>query len=290
MDYSHKTATFAKIFLVPFGKDKNTLFSLIKNVFLHIIMNKELLITLIKKDLRELQTLTNGFMEMDVYPETIVHLAVDKAQAIADNLQQLQQAQWHAASVSEPVERPAHSSAEQQHNHSSMAVSEHALPIDDASASVVPVSESKPPILDTEPVEKAPLAKEAIPEASENTAVPEPNLDTCKETKNASVNDTVCSRSLFDDYANMPDKSLATAISQKHVADLSKAITLADRFRFKRELFGNDGEKMETVISALNKLGSFKDVEDYLARNLLKWNKESDVVKDFLAIVARKFK
>lgn len=55
-------------------------------------------------------------------------------------------------------------------------------------------------------------------------------------------------------------------------------------------MFGNDGEKMETVISALNKLGSFKDVEDYLARNLLKWNKESDVVKDFLAIVARKFK
>ena len=43
-------------------------------------MNKDTLIALIEKDIAELQTLTQGFAEMETFPQPLIDLAVTKVE------------------------------------------------------------------------------------------------------------------------------------------------------------------------------------------------------------------
>ena len=52
-------------------------------------MNKELLITLIKKDVNELGIVLEGLLENNNLPKSIINLSIDKAENIASCLKQL---------------------------------------------------------------------------------------------------------------------------------------------------------------------------------------------------------
>lgn len=69
---------------------------------------------------------------------------------------------------------------------------------------------------------------------------------------------------------------------------LQSAITLVDRFRFQRELFGNSAPKMNEEIEKFNAMTSIDDALAYIERGL-KWNIENETVKDFINILQRKF-
>ena len=45
-------------------------------------MNKDTLIALIEKDIAELQTLTQGFAEMETFPQPLIDLAVTKVESL----------------------------------------------------------------------------------------------------------------------------------------------------------------------------------------------------------------
>ena len=49
-------------------------------------MPKELLITLIKKDIEELKSLTGGFEQMAVIPAILLELSIKKAAELRENL------------------------------------------------------------------------------------------------------------------------------------------------------------------------------------------------------------
>ena len=53
-------------------------------------MNKEFLVALLEKDIRELELLTEGFEDMDVFPKPILQLARQKAENIIKNLKELE--------------------------------------------------------------------------------------------------------------------------------------------------------------------------------------------------------
>lgn len=69
---------------------------------------------------------------------------------------------------------------------------------------------------------------------------------------------------------------------------LQSAITLVDRFRFQRELFGNSAPKMNEEIENFNAMTNIDDALAYIEQNL-KWDIEDATVKDFINILQRKF-
>ncbi|MCS3064474.1 hypothetical protein NXX40_20010 [Parabacteroides distasonis] len=57
-------------------------------------------------------------------------------------------------------------------------------------------------------------------------------------------------------------------MEKKNLSDFRKAFSLNDRFRFRRELFGGNEEKMNKAISDLNDLSSYEESVTYLNKVL----------------------
>lgn len=66
------------------------------------------------------------------------------------------------------------------------------------------------------------------------------------------------------------------------------AFTLNDRYRFRRELFGNSDAEMVDTLELLAAMNSPEEVEEYLFVDL-GWDSSNPDVAEFLAIVRRRF-
>lgn len=70
--------------------------------------------------------------------------------------------------------------------------------------------------------------------------------------------------------------------------DLKSAFSLNDTFRFRRELFGNSAAEMTDALHLVEAMHSFDEAEDYFYGDL-GWDRESDDVKEFMAIIKNHF-
>ena len=70
--------------------------------------------------------------------------------------------------------------------------------------------------------------------------------------------------------------------------DLRKWFTINDRYRFRRELFGNDNVAMTDTINLISAMNSLSEVEDYVYSDL-EWDRDNEQVKAFMDIVAFRF-
>lgn len=82
--------------------------------------------------------------------------------------------------------------------------------------------------------------------------------------------------------------SLNEILEKQILTDFRKAFSLNDRFRFRRELFGGDENKMNKAISDLNEILSYEESVAYLDKEL-KWNIENEAVADFLKLLEKRF-
>jgi hypothetical protein len=96
------------------------------------------------------------------------------------------------------------------------------------------------------------------------------------------------SESLADKLARNADDTLASALNSKKINDLKSSITLGDRFRFQRELFGGNGEKMSKAISDFNSFESMDEAQAYIAKNF-EWAIDNDAVSDFIQLLQRRY-
>lgn len=96
------------------------------------------------------------------------------------------------------------------------------------------------------------------------------------------------SESLADKLAKTADDTLAEAINNKKIIDLKSSITLGDRFRFQRELFGGNGEKMNKAISDFNSFETMAEAQSYIAKNF-DWPLDNDAVSDFIQLLQRRY-
>jgi hypothetical protein len=103
-----------------------------------------------------------------------------------------------------------------------------------------------------------------------------------KSTQGEMVDDKV--QPLNDLLSQERGESSFEGIPLKNIQD---GIGINDRFLFIRELFGNDSEKYEKTIAALNDLNTIGEAVNYLKQNF-KWNKTEGSQK-FLALVKRRF-
>ncbi len=217
-------------------------------------MNKETLIALIEKDIDELKTLTRGFSELDEFPQPLLDLAASKADSLRNNLLQLPHISAGKPTENEPIAEEG-----------APEIAPAAAPIIDT-----PTPEPEPqPVVEPEPepVEEPAPAVEPHPTVAETLA------------KKPTV---------VEEFEQKDDESLAHAIASQPVTDLKQAISIADRFRFQRELFANNGEAMIKALDALNACTTFAEAEQLLI-NRLNLPPDNPATTDFIELVHRKF-
>ena len=75
-------------------------------------------------------------------------------------------------------------------------------------------------------------------------------------------------------------------IARKESADLRRAFTLNDKFRFRRTLFGGSDALFSEVLDALEAMGSFEQAERYLAGVI---DCDCEDAEDFMNIISAHF-
>lgn len=70
--------------------------------------------------------------------------------------------------------------------------------------------------------------------------------------------------------------------------ELSKGLTLNDTFRFSRELFNGDKDKMNEVLQEITTMASLADVVSYLSTHM-EWDEENDATQDFMEFLKKYF-
>lgn len=93
---------------------------------------------------------------------------------------------------------------------------------------------------------------------------------------------------ILNDRLSASAESLSEVIEKRNAADLRKAFSLNDRFRFQRELFANSATKMEAALTHLNDMQTKTEAVEYLTFDL-GLNVEDDVTTDFIRIIEKRF-
>lgn len=82
--------------------------------------------------------------------------------------------------------------------------------------------------------------------------------------------------------------TLEEALQRQQAKELRKALSLNDRFRFRRELFGNSDIRMNETLALIDAMNSYDEAEDYIL-NDLNWDIENPEVAEFMKIVQKHF-
>lgn len=142
----------------------------------------------------------------------------------------------------------------------------------------------------------APAATVAAP-APEVAAEPEPEVTSAEpevedEEIAASVEfeenadaDTSAKPSVEE---NASKQTVEEKLARERAADITKAFTLNDRFRFRRELFRNSDDEFRETIDVIGTMADMDEAEEYFYNDLC-WDPEREEVKEFMAIVAKHF-
>lgn len=70
--------------------------------------------------------------------------------------------------------------------------------------------------------------------------------------------------------------------------NMRKALSLNDRYRFKRELFGNSELDLNDALDMVQSMKSYDEATDYFYGDL-GWDKDNEEVQDFMSIVKKHF-
>lgn len=245
-------------------------------------MNKEILLALIDKDINELSVLNKGFSENDILSPTILRLAKIKAENIVEALTQLSGLQ----------------AAPQ------LAVKAEILPEPGAGAVVAePVVAPEPEPVPEEPqLPEAETATVFIPGNAADTGWKLLEKDASNDPEKTTVQPVTageqskCSlaevlnangHSLNDTLVEKAEPSLANVLSSGKIEDLRQSLSLAERFRFQRELFNGNGEKLNTTLTAINGMKTEEQAQVWLSD--FGWSEGNECAEEFRQLVHRRF-
>lgn len=150
------------------------------------------------------------------------------------------------------------------------------------------VESTPPPVLEQVEIEEKIVEPVAAPLTNEHidiTPIKEVVIEVEKEIVREEVVITNETTSNTPEHNNIP---LYELIEKKRLADFRKAFNLNDRFRFRKELFGGDENKMNQAIEAINTIETLNDALAYLELNF-NWNREDEPVKEFITLLEKRY-
>lgn len=245
-------------------------------------------------DLKELETLIAGMRDAEVYPVSFFSQTFNLTHKILNDLHSLETAQIemlreqmeaHQAliqSLPNPVAAPMPVVPEAKEETVEETVT---LPEEEPKEVVREVIIEKKEIIieEKKPVQPEPINQQ--PEA----AVPEPAVIMQPEPASVPVVEPkTATEVLHKSVIEKQGVFLSDILEKKNLSDFRKAFSLNDRFRFRRELFGGNEEKMNKAITDLNDIHSYEESVTYL-NNELKWNIEDEAVADFIKLLEKRF-
>lgn len=222
-------------------------------------------------DIKELEMLIAGMRDAEVYPVSFFSQTFNLTHKILNDLHSLETAQIDML-------------RKQMEAHQALIQS---LPNPVAAAMPAPEEKEEPA---AEPIEEVVIEKIEQPEIiiEEKTIVqPEPEPEPKPEPvqKAEIVQPEAPHKPVTTEKQGV---FLSDLLEKKNLSDFRKAFSLNDRFRFRRELFGGNEEKMNKAIADLNDIHSYEESVTYL-NNELKWNIEDEAVADFIKLLEKRF-
>lgn len=235
-------------------------------------------------DLKELETLIAGMRDAEVYPVSFFSQTFNLTHKVLNDLHSLETAQIEML-------------REQMEAHQALIQS---LPNPAAAPMPVVPEVQEEPVAETVIV-REPEVKVEVKEPVREIIIEKPEI--IIEEKKVVQPETVIQAEIITPSAK-PEKPaevhhnslttekqgvfLSDLLEKKNLSDFRKAFSLNDRFRFRRELFGGDEEKMNKAITDLNDIHSYEESVTYL-NNELKWNIEDEAVADFIKLLEKRF-
>ena len=230
-------------------------------------------------DIRELEKLVAGIRDAEIYPASFFNQTFQLTHKVLKELHTLEEFQLEA--LRKQME-------EHQRLIDSIPVSKTLQMPEAQPAPEVPptieVVQVQEPIVETitpaieeqvieEPIVEEPVVEKAIPEEKiVQETIPLKEIEVPHKT-------------ILADKSSI---SLNDILEKKNLSDFRKAFSLNDRFRFRRELFGGNEEKMNKAIADLNDLSSYEESVTYLNK-VLNWNIEDASVADFIKLLEKRF-
>lgn len=85
-----------------------------------------------------------------------------------------------------------------------------------------------------------------------------------------------------------PALTLEEKLARQRAKDLSRAFTLNDKFRFRRELFRDSQEELDDAINVISQMTTVAEAEEYIYDDLC-LDPENEDVKAFMDIIIKHF-
>ena len=289
-------------------------------------MDKQTIITLLRKDIAELMQLTEGFDQIAQCPPVLIQLALQKTNSVQQILNELltlpktvetveTATENEATQLTKPVEETIAVQNTQiiteQSNTNEKAtvdipeevqIKEQNLPEQNEQLPVekeekelkmdenVLTVETQSEVVDVEIEE--PLEKEEEKEIVEDTLNESPEEVEEEIEEQEELEDDEDKVAVNEERIELIAKpeilTRNDSIVNSKIEDISKAISLGDRFLFQRELFGNNGEIMQKTIAHLNSMNSAEEAMTYLQKKFA-WDKESTTVERFIQLISRRY-
>jgi cell wall-associated NlpC family hydrolase len=241
-------------------------------------MSKEVYIALIQKDIKELDVIAQGLYETDFPSPTVIKLASSKAMDIVNNLQRLSAVKQEESKAEkenqEKLAAEAKAKAEKEEQER-LAAEAKAKAEREEQERLAAEAKAK-----AEKEEQERLAAEAKAKAA--AIINDHNKHSIIEEKIGNVESKV------EQLSKEKGDSMADKIASSKISSIKSAISIADRFRFQRELFGGNADLMNSTLDRLDACSTIEEAEDII-NDFTEWNPEDENVNDFLKLLGRRF-
>ena len=257
-------------------------------------MSKEVYIALIQKDIKELDVIAQGLYETDFPSPTVIKLASSKAMDIVNNLQRLSTVKQEESKAEkenqEKLAAEAKAKAEKEEQER-LAAEAKAKAEREEQERLAAEAKAK-----AEREEQERLAAEAKAKAEREEQ--ERLAAEAKAKAVAIINDHNKHSIIEEKIGNLESKveqmskekggSMADKIASSKISSIKSAISIADRFRFQRELFSGNADLMNSTLDRLDACSTIEEAEDII-NDFTEWNPEDENVNDFLKFLGRRF-
>jgi hypothetical protein len=225
------------------------------------IMNFELLIETINKDIQDIEKSIKNFKNRSSLPRVEIDLTLEKVRQLYDSLQSLIEKR--------PVEKTT-PPEDKPENINTFELEENSSDTDKNISEASPVITKEP---GKKPEEE--LQIKFGEQKNGKTEIIADRLQNGQSFRNESLRQQVSS------------KDLSSKLKSQPILDIGAAMGLNEKFSFIRELFNNDPDKFTETINILNNASNFNEAYSYLS-DKFNWNMDDSQVQKLLDLTRRK--